>query len=313
MRPAGPAPAAWARRDGRFLANMGPPNRSSRTSGRPRRQPLPRHDRRADERLTGDPGGCHARTAHRTDPNASYEPATRTVTLCYELFKFLSSDSAARKAAVPRHRHRRLRADASWGTRWDVLDIPITGREEDAADQLATYLLLTRARPETRWRSGPSDGSHHAATARLSRICVRGCPRPGPQRVQHRVLDLRRDPARTTHRRRGLAPEQRRGRCPAEYRRFSSSWQRCCAPSPPSWMGPTPGPSRACAPSFRPAGWLEYPLEIRPMRSVPVACSLCWCRRPSWPRPPPSPPCWPTGSVTRAMSSRTSRRCPTPR
>lgn len=100
-------------------------------------------------RLNGDyvlPANITLATGHCDDPNASYEPTTRRVTLCYELFSYLSDQFA----------HEQMGPELIGGTLVfalahelahaliDVLQIPTTGREEDAADQLATLLLLNQ-------------------------------------------------------------------------------------------------------------------------------------------------------------------------
>jgi hypothetical protein len=180
------------------------------------------------------PADVTLRTAHCTDPNASYEPATRTVTLCYELFKFLSERFSGEEGGgflvtgtvVFALMHELGHALV------DVLDIPITGREEDAADQLATYLLLNQgATGDTLAFGAVGWFATHAATAQLSRFafadatawtsngCTTSCadPRQGSRPVPRIVAE-------------DWLPEERRARCPAEYRRFSSSWQRLLAP-----------------------------------------------------------------------------------
>lgn len=181
------------------------------------------------------PADITLRTAHCTDPNASYEPATRTVTLCYELFKFLSERFSGEEGGgflvtgtvVFALMHELGHALV------DVLDIPITGREEDAADQLATYLLLRQgATGDTLAFGAVGWFATHAATARLSRFAFADAHGLDLQRVYNIVCWIYgRDPARYP---RIVAedwlPEERRGRCPAEYRRFSSSWQRLLAP-----------------------------------------------------------------------------------
>jgi Putative metallopeptidase len=89
------------------------------------------------------------------ESNAWYEDAT--VTVCYEYLEdvWLSADSLRRPAAVSRE-------DAVIGpfvdvflheaghALFDLLKIPILGREEDAADQLAAYYMLQFPREKKR-------------------------------------------------------------------------------------------------------------------------------------------------------------------
>ncbi len=175
------------------------------------------------------------RTAHCTDPNASYEPATHTVTLCYELFKFLSERFSGEEGGgflvtgtvVFALMHELGHALV------DVLDIPITGREEDAADQLATYLLLNQgATGDTLAFGAVGWFATHAAASRLSHFAFADTHGLDIQRVYNIVCWIYgRDPDRypriVTE---DWLPEDRRAGCPAEYRRFSSSWKRLLAP-----------------------------------------------------------------------------------
>lgn len=81
--------------------------------------------------------------------SAFYDPESKSITLCYELFEHfltsfsegeaVTSDEAASKAVaalVFTFYHELGHALI------DVYDLPVTGREEDAVDQLATVILL---------------------------------------------------------------------------------------------------------------------------------------------------------------------------
>lgn len=82
------------------------------------------------------------------EPNAFYNPNTRRVSLCYELYDQFTTlftpaeteegEAAAKSVAalVFVFYHELGHALV------DVYDLPVTGREEDAVDQLATVLLL---------------------------------------------------------------------------------------------------------------------------------------------------------------------------
>jgi hypothetical protein len=221
---------------GRFLAEYGPadPEFADFRAGLVANRFLDTIAGRMNDSLV-IPANVTLRTAHCTDPNASYEPAARTVTLCYELFKFLSERFSGEEGGgflvtgtvVFALMHELGHALV------DVLDIPITGREEDAADQLATYLLLNQgATGDTLAFGAVGWFATHAATAQLSRFAFADAHGLDLQRVYNIVCWIHgRDPARYP---RIVAedwlPEERRARCPAEYRRFSSSWQRLLAP-----------------------------------------------------------------------------------
>jgi hypothetical protein len=95
------------------------------------------------------------RFAQCNDDNAWYDPAEHTVTFCYELVRqFQNIAPKGRRAGVTRQ-------DAILGPVYsslfheighaviDMLDWPVLGREEDAADMIAAYALLTVDQP---WR-----------------------------------------------------------------------------------------------------------------------------------------------------------------
>lgn len=112
----------------------------------------------------------------------------------------------------------------------DVLDLPVTGREEDAVDQLAVWLLLQEAGGDTAVAdaafsflaaepsAGQEMGDEHALDAQryFNLLCwVYGSsPRLHAQRVRDSAL-----------------PARRRAQCPREYQRLQRSWQRLLAPA----------------------------------------------------------------------------------
>lgn len=169
------------------------------------------------------------------EPNAYYRPEARRVTLCYELLADLSrrfrrmpqSDIlvAGTTAFVLLHEvgHALIH----------VLDLPTTGREEDAVDQLATLLMLGE---------GPvGDSLAFAAAAWFLQSSQRTRIDPLTFADEHgldaqRVYSILcwvhgRDPTRYPEIvREGWLPAARAERCPAEYARISRSWSRLLAP-----------------------------------------------------------------------------------
>lgn len=86
--------------------------------------------------------------------NAHYQPEEQRVTVCYELV------AAFREHLAKHHRGEALDAALIGATFYtlfhqighavvDLFDLPITGREEDAADQLATWMLMDETADET--------------------------------------------------------------------------------------------------------------------------------------------------------------------
>lgn len=175
------------------------------------------------------------RTAHCGEPNASYNPDSRRVTLCYELFSALT-DRFEREAGgeylvsgtvVFALMHELGHALI------DVLDLPVTGREEDAVDQLATVLLL---------QQGPTGDSlafgavgwfaSDAHADQLDALQFADDHGFDLQRVYNIVCWIYgRDPKRYPEiLEDGWLPEHRRDRCGGEYRRLEESWNRLLAP-----------------------------------------------------------------------------------
>lgn len=171
-------------------------------------------------------------------PNALYDPAQTAIFMCYELVNRLIKDyrrSAPTDSAL---------AMAVWQTSFfvfyhelghaliDMLDLPVTGREEDAVDQLATLVLL-EAGSEGRdaalrgaeWfqfkstRRGPRTpfwDEHSLDQQRYFNIL---CWVYGSDTTAHQEL---------TGRDWGL-PVARAERCPAEYDRMSRAWNTMLA------------------------------------------------------------------------------------
>ncbi|MGU3467196.1 DUF4344 domain-containing metallopeptidase [Methylobacterium sp. C33D] len=83
------------------------------------------------------------------EPNAWYAPENRTVTVCYEYIQEVRDRASGSPAEPGLSQH-----DAIFGAvaqiflhelghaLYDLLDVPVLGREEDAADQFAALILL---------------------------------------------------------------------------------------------------------------------------------------------------------------------------
>lgn len=174
-------------------------------------------------------------TGHCVEPNASYEPRDATVTLCYELFGYLTdlfATDSSREYLVSGTVVFALMHELGHAL-VDVLSVPITGREEDAVDQLATILLLGQGPAGdslafgavgwliTKMQSGQLDESSFADDHSLA-----------PQRVYNVMCwiygrDSTRYPQIVEE---GWLPEQRRSGCPREYRQLKNSWERLLDP-----------------------------------------------------------------------------------
>jgi hypothetical protein len=174
-------------------------------------------------------------TEHCDDPNAKYDSHRRRVTLCYELFRSLSDrfdNESGGEYLVTGTVMFALMHELGHAL-VDVLELPITGKEEDAVDQLATILLLQQGAPGDSLAFGAVgwfvSNSRLGIPDDLAFADDHGLDR---QRVYNIICWIyARDPARypeiVTD---GWLPEHRRDRCPSEFRRLAESWRRILAP-----------------------------------------------------------------------------------
>jgi hypothetical protein len=174
-------------------------------------------------------------TSHCAEPNASYSPERRRVTLCYELFEGLSARFAGEVGGeylITGTLVFALMHELGHGL-IDVLELPVTGREEDAVDQLATVLLLNQ---------GPTGDSLafgavgwfllNADAAGLDDLALADDHGLNRQRVYNIICWIYgRDPERYPEvLAEGWLPAHRAARCPGEYGRLRGSWDRLLAP-----------------------------------------------------------------------------------
>ena len=177
-------------------------------------------------------------TAHCEEPNASYVPETRRVTLCYELFSGLSvrfehevgGEYLIMGTLVFALMHELGHALI------DVLELPVTGREEDAVDQLATILLLNQGATGDSLAFGAVGWfATNAKSSQLDDLALADDHGLDRQRVYNIICWIYgRDPDRYPEVIvEGWLPEHRAGRCPDEYLRLRRSWQQLLAPYRP--------------------------------------------------------------------------------
>lgn len=221
---------------GRFLAHYGPasPEFEDFRNGLIANRFLDTIATRLNDSLR-IPTGIVLQTEHCTEPNASYHPETRRVTVCYELFQELSDRFAGHTggeyvvtgtvmfALMHELGHALV----------DVLQLPITGREEDAVDQLATILLLQQGAAGDSLAFGAAGWFvTNARGGRLDDLALADDHGLDSQRVYNILCWIyARDPSRYPEIvRDGMLPEHRAEKCPAEYQRLSESWRRILAP-----------------------------------------------------------------------------------
>lgn len=169
--------------------------------------------------------------------NAFYDPEKKRISMCWELLEYTaeqfgkdgaSDEEAATgfvSATVFTFFHELGHALV------DLLDLPITGKEEDVVDQLATWILV----------AGGDDGALMAIDGAVSFIDEEGDEEPATW-GEH-SLDQQRfynivcwvygsDPqkfAELTESKKGPLPDERAEVCPEEWARMSKAWERLLA------------------------------------------------------------------------------------
>lgn len=184
------------------------------------------------------PTAVQIRTVDCGIANAFYDARRRRITICYELVDFFYD--AYREAAL-----RRADLDAAvFGTTLftfyheashgliDVLDLPATGREEDAADQLATLTLLAMGARGAQTALTGARWFRLQATQRAGRTALWDEHAADAQRSYNvTCLIYGSDPERyasfTTD---GTLPRARASRCEDEYARVHRAWTRLLGP-----------------------------------------------------------------------------------
>jgi hypothetical protein len=115
----------------------------------------------------------------------------------------------------------------------DLLGLPITGREEDAADQLSTYLLLTAGDEVSAVTAWQGAESLRALQGRISELALADEHSLGQQRFYNVLCWIYgSDPERfgTRMKEAGL-PQQRATQCPHEFDVMKRAWDALLAPT----------------------------------------------------------------------------------
>lgn len=173
------------------------------------------------------------------EPNAFYSPATKEITMCYEFLSLFAETFSAvsdDEAEVEDHVANTMVFfffHELGHCLIDVWDLPATGREEDAVDQLAMVILL----------DGTPEGESMVASASLFFILSSGNQEDqelafwdehslDQQRFYDTVcLAYGSNPSKNKDLigENGL-PEERAGRCPSEFQRANRAWQKLLEP-----------------------------------------------------------------------------------
>lgn len=164
--------------------------------------------------------------------NAYYDPNVKTITLCYELVQryteALGSDDGSMETAALHAGLFTLFHELGHAL-IDVLELPITGREEDAADEFAAIMLLWSEQEEAalsgaqqfsvdaaEWEAAPYWGEHGTDMQRYYNIAcyVYGSD---SDRWSHLITNE-------------TLPQERADLCEEDYWRKSNSWTKLLNP-----------------------------------------------------------------------------------
>jgi hypothetical protein len=158
--------------------------------------------------------------------NAFYDPHTRTVTLCHELIAVIAGAFSDQRYL--RQLYLYVTMHELGHALIDVLDLPVVGREEDAADQFATLffvntmdlsLIMGVVLAAQFFRRADADqtvywDSHSFGEVRYYQLlCLIYGGAPGARDTLSTVL-----------------PSARADQCIAEYRQIRRGWNRLLAP-----------------------------------------------------------------------------------
>ena len=223
-------------REGRFIADYGPPTPEFEDfrDGLIANRFLDTIAARLNDSLR-IPENMTLATAHCDEPNASYRSEERRVTLCYELFRALSEQFESEVGGdylVTGTLVFALMHELGHGL-IDVLQLPTTGREEDAVDQLATVLLLNQGAIGDSLAFGAVGWfATNARSSQLDDLALADDHGLDRQRVYNIICWIYgRDPDRYPEvLREGWLPEHRAEGCPEEYQRLRRSWAQLLAP-----------------------------------------------------------------------------------
>jgi len=172
--------------------------------------------------------------------NAWYQPQTKTIIFCYEFMEFFHEKALEMGKSEEDANQIMIGATLFFFFHElghcliDVYDLPATGREEDSVDQLSTYILMDEL-DET------GQGSAGAGVLMFKAMSENEQPSAGSFADEHSLSSQRfynvacwmygRDQSEYGFFvEEGILPQARAVRCPTEYKKMSSAWQRLTEP-----------------------------------------------------------------------------------
>lgn len=172
-------------------------------------------------------------------PNAFYNPGDKSVTMCYEFMELFYNKYLEMGYKDEEANELMFGATTFFFLHElghcliDVYDLPAVGREEDSVDQLSTYILMDKLK----------DGKKSALAGVLIFRALAADEQASERTFadEHSLSSQRfynlacwmygRDSTEFgSFVKEGVLPEDRAVRCPGEYKKLSSSWQRLVDP-----------------------------------------------------------------------------------
>jgi hypothetical protein len=172
--------------------------------------------------------------------NAWYNPEDHSVTMCYELMA-KSEELFRDDEKTPQDLEEAVKGSTAWTfyhelghAMIDIYKLPLTGKNEDAADQISTYTLINGGDEGEKYAlSGAEDFGREAGTDNdLNDLQFADTHSLGKQRFYNIVCWVYgQNEEKYTHLvEEGALPENRAGRCKEEYDTMTRSWETLLAP-----------------------------------------------------------------------------------
>ncbi|MBS1794883.1 MAG: DUF4344 domain-containing metallopeptidase [Acidobacteria bacterium] len=172
--------------------------------------------------------------------NAWYQPQTKTITFCYEFMELFYTKAIEMGKSEDEANRIMIGATLFFFFHElghclvDVYELPATGREEDAVDQLSMLILMEtmdedgqysaasgaiifKALAENEEASERTFSNEHSLSSQRFYNLVCWMYGKDPNQFGSLVTD-------------GTLPEQRAGRCPDEYQKMSKAWEKLITP-----------------------------------------------------------------------------------
>ena len=176
--------------------------------------------------------------------NAYWQPQTRSINMCYELMEYFAQNFKGN--AKSEEELEKMVGDATTFTFFhelghglvDILQLPATGKEEDAVDQLSTFVLITTDQREggqtvlngAQWFWNNFQNTRESGESIEKLNWADEHSMDGARAFNIMCWTYGSDPQRYTGLVNAPLPEARAVRCPSEYNKLSRAWLNLLKP-----------------------------------------------------------------------------------